>query len=254
MADLGTLNPGYGDSTAHAINDAGVIVGHSDVSPGAVRAFRHSGGTMQDLGTLGGTSSVARALNESGVIVGESSLAGYSSHAFRYSNGLMIDLGTLDDGPGISFSRAQGINEAGDIVGVSSIAGSDLPHAFIVYSGGAMQDLNTLVETVPGVYFYDSFGINDLGQIVASGSNGRAYLLTPINAPGGLQVNVVQAAAQWRVDGGPWQAGGSSVLGLAIGDHLIEYSEIAGYTRPSSEVVTISSGRLLQLNRSYNNP
>lgn len=107
---------------------------------------------------------------------------------------------------------------------------------------------------MPGVYFYDAFGINDLGQIVANGSNGRAYLLTPINAPGGVQVNIVQGTALWRVDGGPWQTSGSSVLSLAIGDHLIEYSEIAGYTRPPTEVVSISGGRLSQLNRSYHNP
>ncbi|MBV8532157.1 MAG: PEP-CTERM sorting domain-containing protein [Candidatus Eremiobacteraeota bacterium] len=32
----------------------------------------------------------------------------------------------------------------------------------------------------------DAPGINDLGQIVADGSNGHAYLLTPVPEPGTL--------------------------------------------------------------------
>jgi len=46
-----------------------------------------------------------------------------------------------------------------------------------------MFDLNNLADTNSigaGFYFPIANGINDSGQIIANGSNGRAYLLTPI--------------------------------------------------------------------------
>src|SRR6476620_5226338 len=51
--DLGTL-PGGLVSWARAINDAGQVVGASQVSSGAGHAFLWEKGAMTDLGTLGG--------------------------------------------------------------------------------------------------------------------------------------------------------------------------------------------------------
>jgi hypothetical protein len=41
-----------------------------------------------------------------------------------------------------------------------------------------MLDLNSLVALEPGTTLEEARAINDLGQIVANGSNGRAYLIT----------------------------------------------------------------------------
>ena len=51
---------------------------------------------VQDLGTLGGSSSWASAINDSGQVIGSSYLAGdQNRHAFLYKDGKMTDLGTL---------------------------------------------------------------------------------------------------------------------------------------------------------------
>jgi probable HAF family extracellular repeat protein len=85
----------------------------------------------------------------------------------------MADLGTL----GGSLSEAHSINCAGQVVGWSRISGDLVNHAF-VYSDGVMYDLNALVSL--GAELNSAEGINDSGQIIANGSNGHAYLLTPV--------------------------------------------------------------------------
>jgi probable HAF family extracellular repeat protein len=75
-------------------------------------------------------------------------------------------------------AHAQAINNSGEIVGVSQIADGDA-NAFID-TNGLMSDLNSLVSLSGGVYLEEATGINDLGQIVADGSNNQAYLLTPV--------------------------------------------------------------------------
>lgn len=80
MRDLGSL--GGANSQASDINDAGQIVGESelpDPGPGGLqwrRAFLYEGipginGVMHDLGTLGGPGSYANAINNLGFIVGK---------------------------------------------------------------------------------------------------------------------------------------------------------------------------------------
>ena len=135
---------------------------------------------MEDLGILpGGVSSVAEAINSLGQIVGCSELSDFENHAFLYSAGTMHDLGTL---PNYTFqSEAFGINDSGQVVGesFSGLTG----HAFL-YSGGTMTDLNSFVTT-PGWTLETANGINDSGQICATGINPAgqedACLLTPVH-------------------------------------------------------------------------
>ena len=70
VTDLGALGTGN-LSVANAVNNAGVVVGYTDVTPGLPRAFRWSAGTMTDLGVEpGGGSSVANAVNDAGQVAG----------------------------------------------------------------------------------------------------------------------------------------------------------------------------------------
>jgi probable HAF family extracellular repeat protein len=111
-------------------------------------------------------------MNNAGQIVGYSEIVGgESSHAFLYNEGLMLDVGTL----GGANSRADSINNVGQIVGWAQTANRD-QHAFL-WSDGRMIDLNSLASMRPGVALVEACAINDVGQIVANGSNGRAYLI-----------------------------------------------------------------------------
>ena len=171
MTDLGTL--GGPTSNAYAINDSGVIVGNADYSATNHHAFSSSAGVMTDLGTLGGVKSTALGINNLGYIVGDAQTAGGLIDAFSYFGGKMTDLGGL---PGATLSYAYGINNSLTIVGYST--GGSFVHAF-VYSNGQMTDLNSLVS-LSAVTLTKASGVNDIGQIIATGSDNQAYLLTPL--------------------------------------------------------------------------
>ncbi len=119
-----------------------------------------SNGTMTDLGTLGGPQ-----------IVGYASPPTSSVQAFLYSSGTITDLGVLYDS-----SVAEAINNFGVVVGESGYA--------FIYTGGALQDLNTPIPSGSGWVLTEATGINDKGQIVCnaySTTTGytHAFLLNP---------------------------------------------------------------------------
>ncbi len=169
---------GYTDSFATALNDAGQIAGYSQVTTGSglggvatTGAFLYSQGTLQDLGTLGGSDSVATSLNASGWVAGYSTTSTGSSsptHAFLYSKGSMTDLGTLS---GSTNSYATGVNDSGQVVGYAT-KNSDLGYttqAFVVTPGSAMQALGTLGGSGTSS---QATGINDSGEVVGYSGTG----------------------------------------------------------------------------------
>gem|GEM_PF-826068 len=62
---------------------------------------------------------------------------------------------------------------------------------------------------------------------------------------------VIAAGAQWRVDGGAWRTSGAIVTGLTAGSHTVNYSEVAGYTNPVDQAVTISPNQLTAVQGTY---
>jgi probable HAF family extracellular repeat protein len=140
------------------------------------------GGPLQDLGTLGGTSSIGYAVNASGQVAGESTI-GTEGHAFLSGpgGGALKDLGTLGGNTGIGYA----VNASGQVVGDSLTAGG-ADHAFL-YSGGQMLDLNSLIAPGSGFTLSVATGISDTGYITGYGRapNGQqhAFLLTPAAIP-----------------------------------------------------------------------
>ncbi len=140
--------PGHERSEALDINDAGSIVGGSsgpswcapppESGRCAGRAVMWRGGTVIDLGTLGGTAAIATGINDRDQVVGWSTTAGNAAaHAFIRDNGVMTDLGTLGGN-----SYAEDINNQGRVVGVSYLT-PNVYHA-VVWNRGQIRDLGTL--------------------------------------------------------------------------------------------------------------
>ena len=130
-----------------------------------------------------GANSIAADINASGQVVGNSNITyNYATHAFITGpdGRFMGDLGTL----GGNESYATGINDSGKVIGYSDTQSLGSQHAFITGADGVgMTDLNTLVNLKNGIYLGNATGINDRGQIIANGSDGHAYLLSPVPEP-----------------------------------------------------------------------
>lgn len=169
-------------TVARDINDEGVIVGSANAGGTDLgHAVLWSGGSVQDLGTLGtGSFSEAWGVNNLGQVVGSSYTngGGFGVHGFLYtaSDG-MIDLTPQSD-----TGSAREINDASQITGYKTAVGGF--HAFR-WQAGTFEDLGVL----PGFALSFGFAINASGQVagnVTSASGNSEHLFRSIPG-GGLQ-------------------------------------------------------------------
>jgi len=170
LTELGNLGTGT-IGQALGINDRGQIVGTSTVTSAAENApthpFLYSDGALQDLGTLAqGMSNGAVAINNAGQVAGYADGADGTVHAFLYGGGILQDLG----GFGSTLLNVDDLNEHGTLVGTAiTVADRSVPFMNL---GGALVDLNTLIDPALGWTLFNAFAINDLGQIAGYGCNG----------------------------------------------------------------------------------
>ncbi len=131
ISDLGMVS--VGPDVTRAINNRGQTVGGTfDQRNRAIQAFVAGQGSVQLLGTLGGSFSVAFDINNRGEIVGASLTEGdVSSHAFLCGQGEMLDLNeALPDNSEWELMQAFGINDYGQIIGIGQLRGQD--HIFLL--------------------------------------------------------------------------------------------------------------------------
>jgi len=162
-------------SGAVAINDAGQIVGYSPSPTGRHAVLWSVAGDIQDLGTLGGSTSEAIDINASGLVIGKSQIAGdAATHFFLWSTATgMRDLETVLG----AITSVVEINDGGQIIG-THITSDGASHAFLYTPGSALLDLGTLGGTTSA-----PTGLNDAGQVVGSSTladgSTHAFLWTP---------------------------------------------------------------------------
>ncbi len=156
------------------VNQAGQVAGTARTSVLDRHAFIWDPvNGIQDLQTLGGSTSVACCINEAGQVAGWAHTASGDQHAFFWDpGGGMLDLGTLG-GP---HSIAVAMNDLGQVVGYSDTGSAE--HAFIWDAKNGMQDLGSLVCCQHS----RAVGINSSGQVT-----GVSY-----NAPGDLNLHNTQ--------------------------------------------------------------
>src|ERR1017187_5815654 len=187
-SQLGTL-PGGTTSRATAIDNSGNIVGRSDTgSDAALHAFLYSGGVWSDFGGPPGAQGGEATAVSSGQVAGtlNDPFGGTVAFLWTAANG-MTPLGALAPGGN---SQAFGVNASGDVVGSSDGV------AFLFHDG-QMVDLATRVLSSSGWQFSQAVAINNLGQIVGTGTRDdqqHAFLLSPTSAadvpepPAGLPI------------------------------------------------------------------
>ena len=140
------------------LNNAGEVAGSYISSSGASHMFRWSKtDKLQDLGTLGGSSSGSTAINDAGEIVGGSLLPeDKTGHAVFWSPATgLVDIG----GFGGFTGYAVGINNSSQVTGLSYLRNNQIPHAFFWSPSGGLQDIGDGVSS-------EGIAINGNGQVV----------------------------------------------------------------------------------------
>ena len=164
MKDLNTLS-GATVSGAIGLNDAGTVVGYSNVKGEPVTEFVAvewpSTGGIRNLGTLsGGASSAAFQINSAGEISGDSFVASGVVNATRWTRNQIKNLGKLK---GAIFTAGLAINDNGYIVGESVFAyGPPFTSHGFLWNGSTMKDLGTLTGGITSM----ANAINSSGVVV----------------------------------------------------------------------------------------
>jgi len=79
--------------------------------------------------------------------------------------------------------------------------------------------------------------------------------LTP-PTPGSVHVTLspaeaVSAGAQWQLDGGAWQAGGTTLSSVSGGLHTVAFKTVGGWNTPASQQVSVGGGLTTEVTGTY---
>jgi uncharacterized membrane protein len=185
------LPPNVGNSAAQAINDSGQIIVTTTHGPiwdaASNQSFLVAGASASTI-TISDpsvTSVQAQAINQLGVVAGSAYFADGTSLAFKWSQGSAVLAAPFSQtAPGTEIALS--INADGTVVGCFLPSDHTYDSAFIWKAGSSPTDLNALIDPTLGIVLTAAYGINDQGQIVASGfmdGSLTGVLLTPIASP-----------------------------------------------------------------------
>lgn len=242
---LGTL-PGYSNSIAHAINNAGQIVGYSWNQRGVDdHAFIWEEGNFIDIGALPGIPwewSIATDINEHGQVVGPSGSSGFLWDAI---NGVTEIRGSIT-----------GINDNGLVIGSG-----------FIWKNGVSTPLADLVGPDSGWDFSTAMDANNSGEIIGVGyHNGKwaTYIMTPaiypvISVLGGIDQECIEhggrtiefsaginegiiTSATWFLDGEIIGYGETVTQFVGLGSHsvlvnVVSDNGLTGEARDSINVI-----------------
>ena len=206
---------------ARGINDSDEIVGsigyywvYGGYGHTAEHAFVDIGGTITDIGNLGGgvrTNTEAYDVNNAGQVTGYSTLADGTVHAFLYSNGSMADLGTFAP----FYTYGQSVNNLGQVAGsIETYVGG--PEGIFLYTNGALYNLQNILDSSGAGWSDLTLGqINDHGCIVGYGTlNGgsHGFLAQPYS---------VDLPTSYSIYRGFYSSGSLSSLFAVDGNYLV---------------------------------
>lgn len=168
------LGPSSG--SAWAINSHGTVGGSSTAGDGMNYPFISAadGTNFKLVPTFLNAFGSITGINDEGDLIGfANNLQGYGGYFFIGKSGWAERIGT----------SLGGINDFGQIVGSLTTYGGEA-HAFATGPNAENpRDLNFEVSINSGAFLKNALAINDIGQIVAAGSDGHSYLLSPVLEP-----------------------------------------------------------------------
>ena len=221
VTDLGTL-PGDNWSVGRAINDLGQIAGGHDSLHASLylptAAYGLSAG-MNDLGTLGGTTSIGQGINEYGEVVGYAQDGSGLNCAFLWlptaRNGKLAGMNNLQYGGTQSY--ASGINDSGQIAVYRLYGG--VWQSFVENANGS----NTQIIKPGGAYGIIATAINNSGVVVGSYDNSSGRFGFVWDSVNGTQT--LAEMAGWT----NYEFNGISDTGYIVGQGINPSGQLAAF-------------------------
>lgn len=87
-------------------------------------------------------------------------------------------------------------------------------------------------------------------------TDARLYLSGTGMSVGAVTVTIEPASvrdlgAAWAVDGGPWHLSGTTVSGLAVGQHSVAFAAVAGWNAPPTQSFEVAHGQTTEISATY---